>query len=222
MATEAQIAANRRNAEKSTGPRTPEGKRVTARNAVKHGAYSSLHSYTDSEANDLEVYFQHHFQTWGSPNDPEAHRLILEIALADYRRERTRGTLFRMMAHEQERTCDEVERYYGDEIEIGTRDAYVLRDDLTGPNLFTRLHKMENSFTRHMDKSTRELKARLASEQQAEPAQTAPEQPVEAELDETNPIHHRSAPCPCGSGEKYKRCCGKNAPPQLHSPHEKM
>lgn len=25
----------------------------------------------------------------------------------------------------------------------------------------------------------------------------------------------RSAPCPCGSGEKYKRCCGKNAPPVL-------
>jgi ABC-type transporter Mla subunit MlaD len=25
----------------------------------------------------------------------------------------------------------------------------------------------------------------------------------------------RSAPCPCKSGEKYKRCCGKNAPPVL-------
>jgi hypothetical protein len=25
----------------------------------------------------------------------------------------------------------------------------------------------------------------------------------------------RSAPCPCGSREKYKRCCGKNAPPVL-------
>jgi hypothetical protein len=28
----------------------------------------------------------------------------------------------------------------------------------------------------------------------------------------------RSAPCPCKSGEKYKRCCGKNAPPVLSSP----
>lgn len=25
----------------------------------------------------------------------------------------------------------------------------------------------------------------------------------------------RNAPCPCGSGEKYKRCCGKSAPPAL-------
>jgi hypothetical protein len=26
----------------------------------------------------------------------------------------------------------------------------------------------------------------------------------------------RNAPCPCGSGDKYKRCCGKNAPPVLN------
>ena len=37
MATEAQIQANRRNAEKSTGPRTAGGKAVVAQNAVKHG-----------------------------------------------------------------------------------------------------------------------------------------------------------------------------------------
>ena len=25
----------------------------------------------------------------------------------------------------------------------------------------------------------------------------------------------RNAQCPCGSGQKHKRCCGRNAPPQL-------
>jgi hypothetical protein len=37
MATEAQVNANRSNAQKSTGPRTAEGKAAVAQNAVKHG-----------------------------------------------------------------------------------------------------------------------------------------------------------------------------------------
>jgi hypothetical protein len=37
MATAAQIHANRANAQKSTGPRTAEGKAKVAQNAVQHG-----------------------------------------------------------------------------------------------------------------------------------------------------------------------------------------
>ncbi len=37
MASVAQIQANRSNAQKSTGPRTPEGKAAASQNAVKHG-----------------------------------------------------------------------------------------------------------------------------------------------------------------------------------------
>ncbi|OFZ53854.1 MAG: hypothetical protein A2428_12840 [Bdellovibrionales bacterium RIFOXYC1_FULL_54_43] len=30
----------------------------------------------------------------------------------------------------------------------------------------------------------------------------------------------RNEPCPCGSGKKYKRCCGVSAAPKLHAPKE--
>jgi hypothetical protein len=38
------IAANRRNARRSTGPRTAAGKRRVARNALRHGAIAGLHA----------------------------------------------------------------------------------------------------------------------------------------------------------------------------------
>ena len=40
MATEKQIAANRRNAQLSTGPKTPEGKAAVRFNGLKHGFYA--------------------------------------------------------------------------------------------------------------------------------------------------------------------------------------
>ncbi|MBN1457856.1 MAG: hypothetical protein JW912_08390, partial [Sedimentisphaerales bacterium] len=40
MATQAQLLANRRNAQKSTGPRTVEGKATSAKNATKHGLFA--------------------------------------------------------------------------------------------------------------------------------------------------------------------------------------
>ncbi len=40
MSTPKQIAANRNNAQKSTGPQTPAGKKRSSRNAIKHGVFS--------------------------------------------------------------------------------------------------------------------------------------------------------------------------------------
>jgi len=49
MSTEAQIFANRRNAQKSAGPRTSEGKAAVSQNAVKHGL-TAAHDVISSES----------------------------------------------------------------------------------------------------------------------------------------------------------------------------
>jgi len=49
MATQPQIQANRLNAQKSTGPKTPEGKAAVAQNALKHGL-SARHDVVITES----------------------------------------------------------------------------------------------------------------------------------------------------------------------------
>jgi len=56
MATEAQIRANRRNAQKSTGPRTSEGRAAVSQNAVKHGLLTRQDVITSESQADFDLY----------------------------------------------------------------------------------------------------------------------------------------------------------------------
>jgi hypothetical protein len=53
MASAAQIAANRRNAQKSTGPRTAEGKENSRRNALRHGLAAEHITIFDESPDDF-------------------------------------------------------------------------------------------------------------------------------------------------------------------------
>jgi hypothetical protein len=56
MASAAQVLANRSNAQKSTGPRTLEGKAVVAQNAVKHGLLAQEVVIKGEEPGEFEFY----------------------------------------------------------------------------------------------------------------------------------------------------------------------
>ena len=56
MATEAQILANRRNAQKSTGPHTSEGKAAISQNAVKHGLLARQAVISSESQADFDLY----------------------------------------------------------------------------------------------------------------------------------------------------------------------
>ena len=49
MPTNAQLAANRRNARKSTGPQSPSGKATSSRNAVRHGLLTKTVTLPDED-----------------------------------------------------------------------------------------------------------------------------------------------------------------------------
>ena len=56
MATPSQIEANRQNAQRSTGPKTPEGKAVVAQNAVTHGLRTSRTLIASEDPNEFERF----------------------------------------------------------------------------------------------------------------------------------------------------------------------
>jgi hypothetical protein len=60
--------------------------------------------------------------------------------------------------------------------------------------------------------------AKTAAGSFCKPAQSAPATPAKTAASSfcNSPATPRNALCPCGSGVKYKRCCGKNAPPVLN------
>ena len=56
MSTTAQIKANRQNSQKSTGPKSAEGKKAVSKNAVKHGLFANEAVIKGESAEDFEVF----------------------------------------------------------------------------------------------------------------------------------------------------------------------
>ena len=80
--SEAKLAANRRNALKSTGPRTPRGKYWSSRNALKHGGWSKLGTPPVPEE---VAAFRQRCAAELQPLTPLQHRLVDQLALAGWR-----------------------------------------------------------------------------------------------------------------------------------------
>ena len=80
MASDAQIAANRRNAENSTGPRTPEGKEQSRRNALRHGLAAEHILLVDEDPEDFRRFNEAMRQALapdGEAEDVLADRIVL-------------------------------------------------------------------------------------------------------------------------------------------------
>ena len=77
--TEAALAANRANAQKSTGPRTAAGKARSASNAFQHGLYS-MRNYDHLRGNpDLAATTIHNLLEEYQPITPTEHMLVQQL-----------------------------------------------------------------------------------------------------------------------------------------------
>ena len=81
MATRKQIAANRRNALKSTGPRSERAKSFVRLNALRHGLRAKLGAMSAEDLNELSRIRGQFLQSF-QPQTPEQVRLVQRMACA--------------------------------------------------------------------------------------------------------------------------------------------
>ncbi len=87
MTTEAQTEANRANAQKSTGPRTPEGKAKVAQNALKHGLLAKQAVVVGEDTDDFDL-LRDQFRAELAPVGLTESRLVERIAGLSWRLQR--------------------------------------------------------------------------------------------------------------------------------------
>jgi hypothetical protein len=102
MATIKQIEANRRNARKSTGPRTSAGKSVTRLNALQHGLFAQDPIIPGEDPDQFQT-LQSDYLTRFQPATPEERTLLTSIV-------RNAWLLDRLSAIETELWIREIER----------------------------------------------------------------------------------------------------------------
>ena len=109
MATRKQLAANRRNAQLSTGPKTPAGKAAVRLNALKHGLTAENAVIIGEVAADLEE-LRTAFLEQLQPDGPLETALVHQIVMAQWQLTRLRGIetglfelgLFHLQDHHKE------------------------------------------------------------------------------------------------------------------------
>ena len=237
MATEAQAAANRRNAQSSTGPRTEPGKSRASRNALTFGIYSAG-DFVRPEDSDIYHLFCESFQKSLRPKGALEQTLAAEIIHAAWRLRRC-STLESAMESAADPQIDPtnaptqrtVDRARAEAQRQMLRATAELRRLQTDRQLRVECLHPDFDLTKLGGlASIKDMQSTLAIKQKLDGADTMAQiirattppplipatKGTQSAPPEPAPIP-RGAPCPCGSGQKYKRCCGQSAPGVLQT-----
>jgi hypothetical protein len=161
--SEAQLAANRENAQKSTGPRTEAGKAAISLNALKTGLTGRTICLTDTET---PVYqsLTSRLTRFYSPVGPEEEALVQSVIDIRWRLDRIPGLLMALLNKGRAQLMNEpdfAKLKDADMLDIEVMSAY--KDE------FRNLNLQESRLSRRREKEIAELK-RLQAERKANEA----------------------------------------------------
>jgi hypothetical protein len=237
MATEAQLNANRRNAERSTGPRTPAGQARVATNAIAFGLFAASNFVEAGEEAEYTTFVET-LRKQLEPEGPIEETFAIEVVAAAWRLRRCGIIESNLLESDNpDATQTAIDRARNQAHRLFVKGIAELRRLQTERQLrFELLPKSEDAalisfrdiirdLATHT--STQLVKRRLEGIETIEKVLDQATAPDPNWVCSVNPTGHaasaaldqsdtpRNAPCPCKSGDKYKRCCGRNAPPVL-------
>jgi hypothetical protein len=199
MATPKQTAANRMNAQKSSGPRTTAGKAVSRFNALKHGIYAVHQVMFDEKPEDLAELAAEYHELY-SPADSKERFLVDTLVHNEWRLRRTRRVeaelwqtaynAFVVKNIEVTRTCT-------------SGDAFA-----TDSSTFERLQRVVNSLERAW---RRALKAPEAKVGQALPPANVPANPAAPSQKPSQPQQSTPGPANLASLRQKPKTSGPTA-----------
>lgn len=210
--------AARVNGAQSHGPATAEGKSKSSQNSRKHGILTHIallpHEDQEEFSELLNSFLNEH-----QPGSPTEVVYIREMADAEWRLARIRNYSLTLQL-KQMATLPEP-----DSAEAAA-EAFLQLAESADRSLNTLL-RYEAHFRRQFDRSLNQLLKLRATHAPMqieklpnEPKPDAVVQPAAIEKLPNEPKRRkigRNTFCPCKSGKKYKRCCGLNAPPIIHT-----
>ena len=101
MSTLRQIEANRRNAQKSTGPTSVTGKAVSSMNALKTGIHAKSLVLPSEKLADLEQLIVEYYESH-NPATPEARSLVDDLIYGEWLKRRLRAAETQIWAYDHQ------------------------------------------------------------------------------------------------------------------------
>jgi hypothetical protein len=156
MISERQQEANRRNAAKSHGPITPEGRAAVRHNALKHGfTAAEIILPTVEERIDFEQ-FRFAFEEEYKPEGPTEQVLVEDMVIARWRLNRIRKMEPGFFALRLEDLKDFRQKYYSN-LDGQAHLAYVVYADAGAADTYGKMSRYEGRFERTFYKALKEL-----------------------------------------------------------------
>ena len=153
MSSQRQIEANRRNAQKSTGPTSVTGKAASSMNALKSGIHAKSIILPSEKLADLEQLIEDYYQRH-DPDTPEARFYLDEVIHCEWLLRRYRAAEAQMWQHD-------LENLYGEKPEHPLGKCAISRSTPFS-KLQYRVDATRRAYQRSL-KALKELKAEAAA-----------------------------------------------------------